>query len=243
METPSWRNLWDRLFSIGSLVATLLFGVAVGNAMIGLPLDEKGNFTGSLLTQLNPYSLVVGVFAVSMFAMHGTIYLHLKTEGELQERTRPWMWRTYFFFAAMYVITTVWTLLAVPEAVENFKRFPIALVVPLLTVLAVLNIPRAIHKGIGGFAFISSAATIAAMVFLFGVAAFPNLVRNTVEGGGERDDLERRLEREDAGDHAADRRAGHALRAGLQRRDLLDVPGEDDAGRGQLLSHVACACA
>jgi cytochrome d ubiquinol oxidase subunit II len=183
METPSWRNLWDRLFSIGSLVATLLFGVAVGNAMIGLPLDEKGNFTGSLLTQLNPYSLVVGVFAVSMFAMHGTIYLHLKTEGELQERTRPWMWRTYFFFAAMYVITTVWTLLAVPEAVENFKRFPIALVVPLLTVLAVLNIPRAIHKGIGGFAFISSAATIAAMVFLFGVAAFPNLVRNTVEGG------------------------------------------------------------
>jgi cytochrome d ubiquinol oxidase subunit II len=179
MPGARWRSLWDRLFFTGSLVATLLFGVAVGNAMVGLPLDARGNFTGTLLDQLNPYSLVVGVFAVSLFAMHGTIYLYLKTEDELQERARTWMWRTFGFFAVMYLITTIATLVAVPEATRNFKEFPVALVVPLLAVLAVLNIPRAIHKQRPGFAFVSSAATIAAMVFLFGVAAFPNLVRNT----------------------------------------------------------------
>jgi cytochrome d ubiquinol oxidase subunit II len=182
MPGERWRGNWDRLFSVGSFLATLLFGVAVGNAMIGLPLDEKGNFTGGILNQLNPYSLVTGVFAVSLFAMHGTIYLYLKTEGELQERAKSWMWRTFFFFAAMYLVTTVTTLLAVPEAAKNFEEFPVALVVPFLSVLAILNIPRAIHHGRAGYAFISSACTIAAMVFLFGVAVFPNIVRNSVAG-------------------------------------------------------------
>jgi len=182
LETPAWRNLWDRLFSTGSFLATLLFGVAVGNAMIGIPLDERGDFTGTILTQLNPYSLAVGVFAVSLFAMHGTIFLHLKTEGDLQKRTERWMWRTFFLFAAMYVIVTVWTLLAVPAAAANFEHYPIALIVPVLAALAVLNIPRTIRKGRPGFTFVSSCCTIAAMVFLLGVAAFPNIVRNSVEG-------------------------------------------------------------
>jgi cytochrome d ubiquinol oxidase subunit II len=182
MQGTGWRNTWDRLFSLGSFLATLLFGVAVGNAMIGLPLDVRGNFTGTLFTQLNPYSLVVGVFAVSLFAMHGTIFLHLKSEGALQERAEKWMWRTFFFFAAMYLIVTVWTFLAVPTAAQNFREYPIALVVPVLAALAVLNIPRTIKKGQPGFTFISSCCTIAAMVFLLGVAVFPNIVRNSVEG-------------------------------------------------------------
>jgi cytochrome d ubiquinol oxidase subunit II len=182
MGGTTWRNAWDRLFSLGSFLATLLFGVAVGNAIIGLPLDVRGNFTGTLFTQLNPYSLAVGIFAVSLFAMHGTVYLHLKTEGELHERARLWMWRTFFFFAAMYLIVTVWTLLAVPTAAHNFKAYPIALIVPLLAALAVLNIPRTIKKGQPGFTFISSCCTIAAMVFLLGVAVFPNIVRNSVPG-------------------------------------------------------------
>jgi len=181
-EDPRWRGTWDRTFSIGSFLATLLFGVAVGNAMVGIALDAKGNFTGSIIDQLNPYSLVTGIFAVALFAMHGTIFLYLKSEGELEERAKKWVWKTFFFFTAMYVITSAYTLLAVPTALHNFKEYPIALVVPFLTVLAILNIPRAIHLGRASYAFISSACTIAAMVFLFGVAVFPNIVRNSVEG-------------------------------------------------------------
>lgn len=185
MEDTRWRSTWDTAFCVGSFLATLLFGVAVGNVMIGIPLDAKGNFTGTIFTQLNPYSLLVGVFAVSLFAMHGSIYLYLKTEGELQERARIWMWRTFFFFAAMYVIVSATTLAVVPHAADNFREFPIAYVVPLLTVLAVLNIPRGIHKRQARFSFVSSCCTIAAMVFLLGVAVFPNIVRNAVEGVGD----------------------------------------------------------
>lgn len=182
MESPRWRRTWDALFCAGSTVATLLFGVAVGNAILGLPLDAEGNFTGNLLDQLNPYSLLVGVFAVALFAMHGTIYLYLRTEGDLQRRARTWMWKTFFLLAALYAITTAATLAAVPHAARNFQAFPVAYAVPVLTVLALLNIPRAIHRNRAGYAFVSSASTIAAMVFLLGVATFPNIVRNSVEG-------------------------------------------------------------
>ena len=83
VERPRWRRFWDWSFFGGSALATLLFGVAVGNAMLGIPLDERGNFTGTLLDQLGPYPLLVGLMTVAMFAMHGALFLYLKTEGAL----------------------------------------------------------------------------------------------------------------------------------------------------------------
>ena len=171
-----WRGLWDWTFFLGSFLASFLFGVAVGNVIIGISLDARGDFTGSILDQLNPYALSVGVLTVAVFAMHGAIFLYLKTTGELQERLRSWIWRTFFFFLAVYLAVSIFTLIAVPGATENFTRLPLAWIVPILNVLAIANIPRAIHLRRPGYAFVSSAATIAALVFLFGVALFPNLV-------------------------------------------------------------------
>src|SRR5690606_31189544 len=86
MHSRGWRRFWDVCFFLGSFLAALLFGVAVGNAMLGVPLDERGNFTAGLASQLNGYAVLVGLLSVAMLAMHGSIYLYLKTEGELQER-------------------------------------------------------------------------------------------------------------------------------------------------------------
>jgi cytochrome d ubiquinol oxidase subunit II len=176
VAAPGWRRVWDVCFSAGSTVAALLFGVATGNIMRGIPLDARGNFTGSLLDLLNPYALLVGVLTVSLFAMHGTIYLHLKTEGPLQRRTVEWMWRTFGVFLLTYVMTTMFTLVAVPRAVAHLVETPILWAVPVANVFAVANIPRAIHRGSAGHAFVSSSAVIVAMVFLLGAALFPNLV-------------------------------------------------------------------
>ena len=176
MHGRFWRRTWDYAFFLGSGLATLLFGVAVGNAMRGMPLSEAGEFTGSLLDQLNPYALMVGVLTVSLFAMHGSIFLYLKTEGELQERVHHLVWRTFGFFMVMYMLVTMYTLIAVPSAVEHFKAAPWVFVVPVLNVLAIANIPRAIYQGRPRYAFVSSCCTIAAFVFLFSVALFPNLV-------------------------------------------------------------------
>jgi cytochrome d ubiquinol oxidase subunit II len=176
LEGERWRGFWDWMFFVGSTVASLLFGVAVGNAMIGIPLSERGDFTGSFFDLLHPYALSVGLLSVTLFALHGAIFLYLKTGGELRERVRTWIWYTFFAFVAVYLTVTVSTLVAVPGATRNFSRLPLAWVVPLLTLLAIANIPRAIHLRRPGYAFLSSAATIAALVFLFGVALFPNLV-------------------------------------------------------------------
>jgi cytochrome d ubiquinol oxidase subunit II len=180
LDAPAWRTFWDVSFCIASGLATLLFGVAVGNTMRGMPIGPDGEFRGTFLSLLHPYPLLVGVFAVATFAMHGSIYLYLKTEGELQQRIHGWMWRAFGFFLVLYIFTTIFTLVAVPLATRNFREHPGAWLVVVLNVLAVANIPRAIFLGRPGYAFLSSCATIAALTFLFGAALFPDLIHSSL---------------------------------------------------------------
>ena len=179
-DSPAWRSFWDVSFCVASTVATLLFGVAVGNAMRGMPIGADMEFQGKFLGLLHPYCLLVGLFAVATFAMHGSIYLYLKTEGELQQRIREWMWRTFGFFLVLYIFTTIFTLVAMPLATHNFAEHPWVWTVVVLNVLAIANIPRAIHLRRAGYAFASSCATIAALTFLFGVALFPHLIYSSL---------------------------------------------------------------
>ena len=177
-----WRAFWDGAFCIASTLATFLFGVAVGNSIHGLPLAADGDFAHSvpLLAMLHPYPVCVGVFAVSAFAMHGAMYLSLKTEGEFQSRVHRWMWTTFWFFLAMYAVVTVYTLTTLPRAIANFRTYPWAWIIVILNALAIANIPRSIHLGRPLRAFLSSSAAIAAFTFLFGLALFPNLIVSTL---------------------------------------------------------------
>ena len=176
MHAGFWRSVWDGAFFLGSALATLLFGVAVGNAMIGVPLKPNGDFAGTILDQLQPYPLMVGALTLAMFAMHGSIFLYLKTTGDLQERLHHTIWTTFGIFLVMYLLTTMFTLATVDRATQNFADYPWMWVVPVLNVLAIANIPRAIYQGRPGYAFVSSCCTIVALVFLLGVALFPNMV-------------------------------------------------------------------
>jgi cytochrome d ubiquinol oxidase subunit II len=176
VASDRWRRFWDYSFFGGSIVATLLFGVAVGNAMLGVPLDALGNFTGTLRDQLGPYAILVGMMTVALFAMHGGLFLYLKTEGEFQARLRDWMWRSWGLFLVAYMLTTMYTLALVPRATANFAHWPWAVAVVVANVLAVANIPRALHWGRPGEAFVSSCAVIATLIMLFGLALFPNLI-------------------------------------------------------------------
>ncbi len=172
----AWRRTFDVAFSAASFLCALLMGTAVGAALWGVPIGRLGIWQGGVLDMVTPYSLLVGALAVALFAMHGAIYLHLKTEGALHERLVGWMWRTFGVFMALYVLTTIATLVARPEVVRHFEEWPAAWVVVGLNVLAVANIPRMIYKDRPFGAFLSSAATIGALIALFGVALFPNLV-------------------------------------------------------------------
>lgn len=180
-ESRVWRSTWDWAFFAASLLASFLFGVAVGNALQGVPLGPEREFVGTIVDLLTPYPIMVGVLVVATFAMHGAIYLYMKTEGALQQRIHGWMWRTFGLFLVAYLLTTIVTLVTVPHATVNFRDIPLAWVVVVLNVLAVANVPRAIHRGKPFAAFVSSAAAIAALSFLFGMAIFPNMLVSSID--------------------------------------------------------------
>ncbi len=179
MHTERGRRVWDYAFFAGSVGATFLFGVAAGNAVWGVPLDERGTVTAGVLDQLHPYALLTGLTAVAVFAMHGAVYLHLKTEGPLHDRLREVMWTTFGVFLTLFILQTMWTLVEVPRATANFRTSKWLWVVPVLNVLAIANIPRSLYRGRPAAAFASSCFNIFSYVFLLMAALWPNVVAST----------------------------------------------------------------
>jgi len=171
-----WRRANDAAFTLGSAGAAFIFGVAVGTMMLGIPLDARGEFVGTTRDLLHPYALLVGVMTVALLAMHGTIYLNLRSEGELRARTRRWMWHTFGVFLVLFMLVTMFTLVEVPRATANLERWPWLWIVPVANVLAIANIPRALYRGRPAYAFASSCVVIVALVALLGAALFPYLV-------------------------------------------------------------------
>jgi cytochrome d ubiquinol oxidase subunit II len=175
-ESTAWRRSWDISFAVGSIVAALLIGIALGNIARGVPLDKHFEYTGSFWTLLNPYALLVGVTTVALFMMHGAIYLVMKTEGELHETIRGWVNNTIIFFIICYATTTMATLLYFPHMAANLHTSPAFFILPILNMLAVANIPREIYHRRNFRAFLSSCASMAALLALFGLGMYPNVI-------------------------------------------------------------------
>lgn len=176
VKSARWRATWDFSFFASSTLIAFLFGVAVGNSMVGLPIDSSREFVGSTADLLGFYPLLVGVLVVALFALHGAVYLSLKTESELQKRLRPLMWRCFGFFLVSYLFATVITLVTIPHAVEPFRNPGPSWLVILVSILALCNIPRALYQDSPGQAFLSSGAIIVSLTTLFGIALFPNML-------------------------------------------------------------------
>jgi len=82
----AWRATWDWLICVGSLLPALLFGVAVGNLLRGVPIDAHMTYVGGFWNLLNPFALIVGVTFVLLFLLHGALFISLRTDGALQQR-------------------------------------------------------------------------------------------------------------------------------------------------------------
>ncbi|KAB8039919.1 cytochrome d ubiquinol oxidase subunit II [Silvanigrella paludirubra] len=179
-DSPIWRAAWDWSFFGASVLATFLFGVAVGNCLNGILVGADKEYAGTVLDLLNPYSIAIGILAVATFAMHGSIFLYLKLEGELKERVHRWIWHTFGCFIICYILATIYTLVSVPRSIHNFENHPWLWGIVILNVLAIANIPRAVFLGRPGYAFLSSSLTLIAFTALFGAALFPNLITSNI---------------------------------------------------------------
>ncbi|MEB3287331.1 MAG: cytochrome d ubiquinol oxidase subunit II [Vampirovibrionales bacterium] len=171
-----WRKMWDIGFSISSLMSAMLLGTALGNIGYGIPLGADQEFYGHWLSLLNPYALLVGVTTVALFAMHGSIYVVMKTEGELQARVQGWIKRTIAFFGITYIITTMTTLLYVPQMTEHIRNQPWFFVIAIIDALLIANIPREIYYKREFNAFVCSCLNIVCLMSLFALGVFPYLL-------------------------------------------------------------------
>ena len=173
-QSPAWRSFWDGAFFLGSLLATLLFGVAAGNILMGIPINADGNYTGTFFGLLRPFPVLTGLLTVTFAAMHGALYLNMKTEGELRLRLRGWLKKSLICAAVCYVLVAVCTWISIPHA----AGWPWALSV--LIVLAFAGILPAVSRNRPFFAFIFSSLIIAVLVFLFSFALYPNIVISNI---------------------------------------------------------------
>lgn len=181
VDSLRWRNFWDWSFGIGSLVPALLFGVAVGNILRGIPITDDRVFTGSFFGLLNPYALLVGVLSLVMFTMHGALYMTLKTDGELQERMKAWATKSWVVFIILYVVATFATFFVSPFLFEGVLGNPLFWVFFLLLFVSILYIPVATNARRYWAAMLASSLTILSMIGLAAVSMFPVLVPSTLD--------------------------------------------------------------
>lgn len=174
--SKAWRSTWDISFCAASVLIALLAGVALGNMVIGIPIDRHFEYQGGFFNLLNPYALIVGITTVAVFAMHGAIYLVLKTEGELQNQIKGWARSSIIAFGVCYGLLTMATFVFAPHMADRIRQAPWLMLLPLVSLISIANIPREISAGREVRAFVSSSVGIATLLALFGLGTYPNLV-------------------------------------------------------------------
>jgi cytochrome d ubiquinol oxidase subunit II len=180
IDDPKWRKIWDLCLVLGSFLPALLFGVAFANLFKGLPIDGEGIFQGTLFTLLNPYGIAGGLLFVSIFAMHGSLWLTTKTDGELQERAGALakrIWPLVLLLAVIFLLAT----LRVTNLYDNYLAHPVLFLIPLVAVFALLLTRVFMAVSSWWKAWLASALTIASTTFFGVVGLFPNLIPSSLD--------------------------------------------------------------
>lgn len=203
VDDRRWRNMWDWGIFIGSFVPALVFGVAFGNLLLGVPfhVDEylRLYYTGNLLQLLNPFGLLAGIVSLTMLITQGATYLQMRTTGELQLRTRKASQISALVMMVCFLIAGIWLVKgidgyvvtsAINTAAEsnplrktvahqagawllNFNRTPILWIIPALGVILPLFTILLSKFNKGAWAFLTSSLTIASVILTTGVTMFP----------------------------------------------------------------------
>ena len=125
VDRPGWTKAWDFAFSAGSILPSLLYGVAIGNVLKGLELNEIGDYTGGFFALLNPFALVCGLVGLSMFALHGALYIAMKLDGEVAAAARGWANKAWYVFLLLFMVAVGY---GIKNCVHGIKAVPMALV-------------------------------------------------------------------------------------------------------------------
>ncbi len=176
VESAGWRRFWDWAFCIGSFLPALLFGVAYGNILRGVPIDGTLMWTGSFFGLLNPYALLIGLLSLCLFTMHGAIYLSMKTDGDHRARMAAWIPRAWTATVALFLLATLATIFVSPFLFTGIMSNALFWVFLVLLLAGTVYIPVAAKAQRYGRALLASSVAIGSMFGLSAVSLFPRLV-------------------------------------------------------------------
>jgi cytochrome d ubiquinol oxidase subunit II len=176
-----WRKLWDYCYCISSAMLAFLLGVVLGNVLRGIDIGKGFEYAGTWTQFLNPYAILVGITSLSLFMVHGAIYLAMKTEGRLFIRITLLLKRAISFFVVSFVITTLATLIIIPHLSDHLLNNPLLFGVPLLAFLSIANIPRLVSKKNYRGAFLFSSLTMSLLLILVAIELYPVLLISTLD--------------------------------------------------------------
>ncbi len=180
-----WRGFFDTIFSIASALLAVFFGAALGNVIRGVPLGADGYFFEALWTNwrvvpnpgiLDWYTVIAGVVALVALTVHGSLYVTLKTEGDVNARAGKIVSVLWPVLLAVTLVSLVATLYIRPELLANYKKVPIGFAIPVLvfgSLAAMLWYHRSKHEK---RAFIASCLYLAGMLGGAAFAVYPNVL-------------------------------------------------------------------
>ncbi|MBS0654202.1 MAG: cytochrome d ubiquinol oxidase subunit II [Verrucomicrobia bacterium] len=175
-----WRGFWDMMFALSSYCLAFGFGVVIANLIHGLPIDDHGTFIKSLKTLLSSYAILLGCFTTALFMLHGALYLHLKTEGMLQQRMKRWCWRLFIIFGLLWLAVNIVTPSYAAQVTARVEHTPLFALFSFLSILAAGGLFWSLCKNRDGWAFVSSILIILSLVLFYALGTYPNLVRSSI---------------------------------------------------------------
>ena len=178
-SSETWKKGWDRAIFLGSLIPSLLFGVAFGNIFQGLPMDGAG-YHGSLLTLLNPYGLLTGLLFVLLFTVHGALWTAMKTLGSLSAHAVVFAkksWYALVLVAVLFLINTAFQT----KLYDNYFAHPLWFAVPLLAVASLPAVRLFLVRNQYFSAFLSSCVTIVMITLTGVIGLYPNLIPSSLD--------------------------------------------------------------
>jgi len=189
-KSALWRSFWDGVFFLSSALMAIVLGAALGNVIRGVPLESSGFFSGPLFTNFAPgpypgvldwYTVLVGLFAFSMLAMHGALFLRMKLEGDIQARATGAAKRLFVAVLALGIITTMATNVVQPSIYTHLMAGPLGWFLIAAVLASLIAIPISFTKSGEGAPFLASCALIASLLAATATGVYPTLLASTID--------------------------------------------------------------
>ena len=174
LPSKMWMDFWDVAFSVSSLLLILLFGVALGNLVRGLPLDANGYFLGTFSFLLNPYATLVGLLAVVALVQHGLAYVADHVEGQLGERALRFTGRVWWLVLAAYVAVTAATI---ADHRSDLASAPLGIVASAVALAALVTVRLSAQRRRTASTFWASVVFLAGILVAAAATMYPYLIR------------------------------------------------------------------